>query len=43
MDEEIIVDESTGTVLVLDQNELDPNGYPLYTEYTLDEWNETYK
>ena len=43
MDEEIIIDENSGIVLVLDQTELDPNGYPLYVQYTLDEWNEMYK
>lgn len=39
MNEETIIDENTGIVLVLDETELDPNGHPIYVQYTLEEWS----
>lgn len=37
---DIEIDSDNGVVLILDSDELDPNGYPLGIEYTIDEWNE---
>lgn len=39
MNIEYIVIEEDGIVLVIDHNETDPNGEPLITEITLEEYN----
>ena len=39
MKEEYYIDEERG-VVVVETSEVDPNGTPLFVEYTLDEWED---
>jgi hypothetical protein len=39
MEQEIYIDEEKRIVLIVDSSELDPNGNPLFVEYTFEEWD----
>jgi len=39
MEQEIYIDSDNQKVTIVDPNELDPNGNPIFVEYTFDEWD----